>query len=67
MLSNRSYNRISKKMRYAGMIINPKIFIYMRLSSSLILFIFLLLFSNYGYLVAPIVTVIYYYFIGYSN
>lgn len=65
MLSNRSYNRISKKMRYAGIIINPKIFIYMRLSSSLILFIFLLFFSNYGYIVAPIVTVIYYYFIEY--
>jgi tight adherence protein C len=52
-------------MKYAGMIINPKIFIYMRLVSSLILFMFLLLFSSYGYLVAPIVTIIYYYFIEY--
>jgi tight adherence protein C len=37
----------------------------MRLASSLILFIFLLFFSSYGYIVAPIVTVIYYYFIEY--
>lgn len=65
MLNSRSYKRISKKMKYAGMIINPKIFIYMRLVSSLILFIFLLIFSSYGYLVAPIVTIIYYYFIEY--
>lgn len=65
MLNSRSYKRISKKMKYAGMIINPKIFIYMRLVSSLILFIFLLMFSSCGYLVAPIVTIIYYYFIEY--
>lgn len=65
MLNSRSYKRISKKMKYAGMIINPSIFIYMRLSSSFILFIFLLLFSSYGYLIGPIVTIIYYYFIEY--
>ena len=65
MLNSRSYKRVSKKMKYAGMIINPKIFIYMRLVSSLILFIFLLFFSIYGYIIAPIVTIIYYYFIEY--
>jgi tight adherence protein C len=52
-------------MKYAGMIVNPSIFVYMRLASSLILFIFLLFFSSYGYIVAPIVTIIYYYFIEY--
>ena len=65
MLNSRSYKRISKKMKYAGMLINPSIFIYMRLVSSLILFFFLLLFSSCGYIVSPIVTIIYYYFVEY--
>lgn len=65
MLNSRSYKRISKKLKYAGMIVNPSIFVYMRLVSSLILFIFLLFFSSYGYLIAPIVAIIYYYFIEY--
>ena len=39
MLNSRSYKRISKKMKYAGMIINPSIFVYMRLVSSVILFV----------------------------
>lgn len=56
---------ISKKMKYAGIYINYKIFIYMRLISCLILFLFLLFFSSYGYIVAPIVTFIYYFFIEY--
>lgn len=58
-------NSISKKMKLAGMTINYKIFIYMRLVSSAILFFLLLFFSTYGYLIAPIVTVIYYFFIEY--
>ena len=65
MLNSRSYKRISKKLKYAGMIVNPSIFVYMRLVSSLILFIFLLFFSSYGYIIAPIVAIIYYYFIEY--
>jgi tight adherence protein C len=58
-------NSISKKMKLAGMTINYKIFIYMRLVSSAILFFLLLFFSTYGYLIAPIVTIIYYFFIEY--
>lgn len=65
MLNSRSYKRIDKKMKYAGMIVNPNIFILMRLASSLILLVFLLFFSSYGYIVGPIVTIIYYYFIEY--
>ncbi|MBE6145136.1 MAG: type II secretion system F family protein [Firmicutes bacterium] len=65
MLNSRSYKRIDKKMKYAGMIVNPMIFILMRLASSLILLVFLLFFSSYGYIVGPIVTIIYYYFIEY--
>ena len=58
-------NKIAKKMKYLGMFIDPKIFVFMRLISCLILFLFLLFFSNYGYIVAPIVTVIYYFLIEY--
>lgn len=58
-------NSISRKMKLAGMTINYKIFIYMRLISSAILFLLLLFFSSYGYLIAPVVTVIYYFFIEY--
>lgn len=65
MLNSRSYKRIDKKMKYAGIIVNPMIFILMRLASSLILLVFLLFFSSYGYIVGPIVTIIYYYFIEY--
>lgn len=65
MLNNRSYKRISKKMKYSGTTVHPKIFIYMRLISSAILFCLLLLTSVYGYLIAPIVTTIYYNFIEY--
>lgn len=60
---NISYNRIKNKMNKMGYIINPLIFIYMRLISSLILFIVLLFFLQYGYLIAPIVTVLYYIFV----
>ena len=65
MLNSRSYKRIDKKMKYAGIIVNPMIFILMRLASSLILLVFLLFFSSFGYIVGPIVTIIYYYFIEY--
>lgn len=58
-------NKIARKMKYLGMLIDPKIFVFMRLISCLILFLFLLFFSNYGYIVAPIVTVIYYFLIEY--
>ncbi len=65
MLNSRFYKRISKKMKFAGMGINPSIFIYMRLVSSLILFILVLFLSSYGYIFAPIVTILYYYLVEY--
>lgn len=55
-----SYNRIKDKLNKLGYNINPLIFIYMRLVSSLLLFIVLLFLVDYGYVVAPIVTVLYY-------
>lgn len=57
------YNNVSKKLRYMGLKINPKVFIYMRLISCIILFLILLLGVDYGYLVAPIVAIAYYMFI----
>ena len=58
-----SYNRIKDKLNKLGYNINPLVFIYMRLISSLLLFIVLLFLVDYGYVVAPIVTVLYYVFI----
>ena len=46
-----------------GFTINPLIFIYMRLISSFVLFIVLLFSIPYGYLVSPIVVVLYYIFV----
>lgn len=58
-------SKVAKKMKYLGIDISPKVFVIMRLVSSLIIFLFLLFFVNYGYIVAPIVTLIYYFFIEY--
>ena len=60
MVSKNLYKRIENKFNLLGYTINPLVFIYMRLVSSIILFI-LLLFIPYGYIVSPIVTFIYYF------
>ncbi len=59
-------NRIKRKIAYLGFTVNYKVFIYMRLLSCLILFVFTLLCSNYGYILAPIITIIYYIFVEYA-
>ena len=64
MVSKNLYKRIENKFNLLGYTINPLVFIYMRLVSSIILFI-LLLFIPYGYIVSPIVTFIYYFAIEY--
>lgn len=48
-----------------GLNFNYKIFNIMRIIGSLILFIFLLFFIDYGYIVAPIATIAYYVFVEY--
>ena len=60
-------SKIAKKMKYLGMDISPKVFTIMRLVSSFILFMFLLFFCNYGYIVSPVVTLIYYFFLEYVS
>lgn len=62
---NSSYNRIELKMNKLGYDVDPMIFIYMRLISSVILFVILLFSVKYGYIVSPIVTIIYYFIIEY--
>ncbi len=58
-------NKISRKIKLLGLHIKPEVFIYMRLVSTLILFIGLLFLSPYGYIVAPICALIYYFFLEY--
>lgn len=58
-------NRIKNKITLLGFKMDYKLFIYMRLISCLLLFLFLFLFVDYGYLVAPLATIIYYAFAEY--
>ncbi len=58
-------NRISRKLQLMGLHLNYKVFGYMRLVSTIILFIGLLFLSPYGYIVAPICALIYYFLLEY--
>lgn len=60
-----SNKKLQKKIEYMGLNFNYKIFNIMRIIGSLILFIFLLFFIDYGYIVAPIATIAYYVFVEY--
>ncbi len=57
--------RIKEKISLLGLKMNYKYFIYMRFVTCVILFLFLLFGVDYGYLVSPITTIIYYVFIEY--
>ncbi len=59
-------NRIQKKLNYMGLKVDSKVFNVMRLISSIILFAFLLIFIDYGYIVAPLTTIVYYFFVEYA-
>ncbi len=56
---------LKRKLNYLGTRVNYKVFVYVRLVSSLVIFSLLVLFCNYGYIVAPIVTLIHYILIEY--
>lgn len=58
-------NRISRKLQLMGLHLNYKVFGYMSLVSTIILFIGLLFLSPYGYIVAPICALIYYFLLEY--
>lgn len=64
-MSNREINRIQRKINNMGLSIKANIFINMRIISSIIIFIFTLFTSNYGYIIAPLLTIIYYISIEY--
>lgn len=64
-MSNREINRIQRKINNMGLSIKASIFINMRIISSIILFVFTLLTSSYGYIIAPLITLIYYISIEY--
>lgn len=57
--------RIKTKITLLGLKMNYKLFIYMRLITCIILFTFLLLTVDGGYIVAPLATIIYYVFSEY--
>lgn len=62
---NKMYTRISKKLKYLGLNMNPKVFVYMRLCGTAILFVGLLFLVDYGYIVAPLVSILYYVMLEY--
>lgn len=64
-MSKRMITRIQQKLEYMGLRVDAKIFVYMRLISSLILFLIAFFTSQYGYIVAPLITIIYYFMIEY--
>ncbi len=51
--------RIDRKLKYLGLNMNSNIFVIIRLVSSLIL-LFVFLLSDYGYIVSPIISIVYY-------
>lgn len=60
MISKRVHLRIAKKLKNMGVLMDTKVFIYMRLISSLFLFLFLFFTVDYGYIVAPVFTILFY-------
>jgi pilus assembly protein TadC len=59
------YTRLKKKIDYLGIRLKVKAYIIIRLISCVLLFVVLLLTSKYGYFIAPMVTVVYYYLVEY--
>lgn len=64
-MSKRSYLRIKEKLLKMGLQMDPKIFIYMRLISCIILFAITFFTNKYGYIIAPLMTIIYYFLVEY--
>ena len=60
IINNKMYKRIEKKITLANLKIKPMAFIYIRLLSSIVLFIILLVSNKYGYFVAPISAIVLY-------
>ena len=65
MTNSKMYIRLKKKIDYLGIRLKVKPYIILRLISCILLFVVLLLTSKYGYIIAPVVTIIYYYLVEY--
>ena len=61
----RRINKIERKFKLLGLKVNYKVFNYMRIISTFILFLWLLFLSPYGYFVSPICSLFYYFFLEY--
>lgn len=69
-LTNRIYkksvtSKVGLKIRYLGLKLNPTIFISVRLLICFIVFLILFVFLENGFIVAPLLTIVIYYFIEY--
>lgn len=69
-LTNRIYkksvaSKIGIKIKYLGLKLNPTIFISFRLLVCFTIFLVLFLFLENGFIIAPLITIIIYYFIEY--
>ena len=65
MTSSKIYIRIKKKIDFLGIRLKTESYIILRFISCILLFAILLLTSKYGYIMAPLFTVLYYYLIEY--
>lgn len=61
----RMKNRLQRKLDLLGYRVNAKTIIIFRIVSSIILFLVLLLISKVGYVLAPLITLIYYFLVEY--
>lgn len=69
-LTNRIYkkskaSRVGQKLKYLGLKLNPTIFISFRFLVCFTVFLILFLFLEDGYIIAPLTTLVLYYFIEY--
>ncbi len=60
IINNAMYKRIEKKINLANIKIKPMAFIYIRLITTIIIFILLLISNKYGYVLAPFASILLY-------
>ena len=60
IINNTMYKRIEKKINLANIKIKPMAFIYIRLITTIIIFVLLLISNKYGYILAPVASILLY-------
>lgn len=58
--NSKTYNRINKKIGMLGLKVNPLAFIYLRIVSSIVIFMLMIVLCDFEYIVAPLVTIVFY-------